>query len=78
MRGPESYKIHRDFRLSLFEPFFFAFFTSLFSTFLTWLVAVPLGVWSALRRGEWPDKTISVIAFVGILTLKETKGKVLD
>ena len=39
---------------------------SLFSMLLTWLVAVPLGVWSALRRGEWPDKTVSVISFVGM------------
>lgn len=39
---------------------------ALFSTFLTWLFAVPLGVWAALRRGDWPDKTISVFSFVGM------------
>lgn len=39
---------------------------ALFSTLLTWLIAVPLGVWGALRRGEWPDRTVSVVAFVGM------------
>jgi peptide/nickel transport system permease protein len=39
---------------------------ALFSSGLAWLLAVPLGVWSALRRGEWIDKTVSVIAFVGM------------
>ncbi|HOX50431.1 MAG TPA: ABC transporter permease [Fibrobacteria bacterium] len=39
---------------------------ALFSTFLTWLIAVPLGVWSALRRSQWPDKTVSVLSFVGM------------
>ncbi len=39
---------------------------ALFSTLLTWLLAVPLGVWAALRRGQWPDKSISVLSFVGM------------
>lgn len=39
---------------------------SLFSMLLTWCLAVPLGVWSALRRGEWPDRASSLAAFVGM------------
>lgn len=39
---------------------------AVFSTLLTWFFAVPLGVWSALRRGGWPDKTTSVLSFVGM------------
>lgn len=39
---------------------------ALFSSGLTWLLAVPLGLWSALRRGEWPDRSISAIAFLGM------------
>lgn len=39
---------------------------AVFSTLLTWLIAVPLGVWGALRRDEWPDRTVSVVAFVGM------------
>jgi len=39
---------------------------ALFSSLLTWMIAVPLGVWSALRRDEWPDRTTSVLAFVGM------------
>ena len=39
---------------------------SVFSSLLSWLLAVPLGVWAALRRGEWPDRTVSLTAFVGM------------
>lgn len=39
---------------------------AVFSTLLTWFFAVPLGVWSALRRGDWPDRTTSVLSFVGM------------
>jgi len=39
---------------------------ALFSSGLTWLLAVPLGIWSALRRGHWLDKTLSATAFLGM------------
>lgn len=39
---------------------------ALFSTGLTWLLAVPLGVWSALRQDGWPDRVVSTTAFVGM------------
>lgn len=39
---------------------------ALFSTGLTWLLAVPLGVWSALRKDGWPDRVVSTTAFVGM------------
>lgn len=39
---------------------------ALFSSFLSWLLAIPLGVWSALRRGGWPDQAVSLVAFVGM------------
>ena len=61
-----SFKFKRPVADVIRERLLATLLLSLFSTFLTWLVAVPLGVWSALRRGEWPDKTISVIAFVGM------------
>ena len=61
-----SFKFKRPVADVIRERLLATLLLSLFSTFLTWLVAVPLGVWSALRRDEWPDKTISVIAFVGM------------
>lgn len=29
------------------------------SAILTWLIALPLGIWAAERRGEWPGRVIS-------------------
>jgi peptide/nickel transport system permease protein len=31
------------------------------ATLTTWLIAVPLGVWSAARRGEWGDRVSTVV-----------------
>jgi peptide/nickel transport system permease protein len=39
---------------------------SVFSSLLSWFLAVPLGVWCALRRGRWPDRAVSLTAFVGM------------
>ena len=39
---------------------------AVFSSLLSWLLAVPLGVWAALRRGQWPDRVVSLTAFVGM------------
>lgn len=39
---------------------------AVFSSLLSWLLAVPLGVWAALRRGQWPDRLVSLTAFVGM------------
>lgn len=61
-----SFKYKRPVAEVLRERLAATLLLALFSTGLAWLVAVPLGVWSALRRGEWLDKTVSVIAFVGM------------
>jgi len=31
------------------------------ATLLAWLLALPLGIWTAARRGGWPDLTLKVI-----------------
>ena len=31
------------------------------ATLLAWLLAIPLGVWSAAKRGTWPDLILKVI-----------------
>jgi len=61
-----SFKFKRPVADVIRERLWATLLLSLFSSFLTWLIAVPLGVWGALRRGEWPDKTVSVVAFVGM------------
>lgn len=32
------------------------------SMLLAWLIAIPLGIWSALRRGQWSDRAGGVVA----------------
>lgn len=61
-----SFKFNRPVLDVLLERLGATLLLALFSTGLAWLLAVPLGVWSALRRGEWIDKTVSVVAFVGM------------
>ena len=34
----------------------------------TWLVALPLGIWAAMRQYKWPDKTLSLLSFMGMST----------
>lgn len=34
----------------------------------TWLIALPLGIWAALRQYRWPDKVLSVVSFAGMST----------
>ncbi len=31
---------------------------------LTWAIALPLGTWAALRRGQWPDRVVQFISYV--------------
>jgi len=32
----------------------------------TWLVAIPLGIWAAVKQYKWPDKILSVLSFTGM------------
>jgi peptide/nickel transport system permease protein len=61
-----SFKYSRPVSEVLSERLTNTLILALFSSGLTWLLAVPLGLWSALRRGEWPDKSISATAFLGM------------
>jgi len=42
-----------------------SFLLALAAVVLTWGVAIPLGMWCALRRDGWIDRVLSVLAFVG-------------
>ena len=42
------------------------FLLSLGATILAWCVAVPLGVWAAVKKDSWVDRLCSMIAFVGL------------
>jgi len=42
------------------------FLLSLGATILAWCVAVPLGIWAAVKKGSWVDHLCSFIAFTGL------------
>ncbi|MBF0478502.1 MAG: ABC transporter permease [Candidatus Omnitrophica bacterium] len=42
------------------------FILALASLLLTWLVAIPLGIWAAVSRGKWIDKLLSFVSFCGL------------
>lgn len=39
---------------------------SLFSIFLTWMIAIPLGIFAAIKQGRWQEKFLSFLAYLGI------------
>ncbi len=40
------------------------FILSLAAFLLTWMIALPLGIWAALRRGQWSDRLAQFISYV--------------
>jgi peptide/nickel transport system permease protein len=42
------------------------FVLSFSALLVAWCVAVPLGIWAAVHRDSWVDRTCSLIAFVGL------------
>ena len=42
------------------------FVLSFAATVLVWLVAVPLGIWAAVKKDTWVDRACSLIAFIGL------------
>lgn len=61
-----SFKFSRNVSEVIGERLVNTLVLALFSSGLTWLLAVPLGLWSALRQGQWPDRVLSTTAFVGM------------
>jgi len=42
------------------------FLLSFFALIIAWGIAVPLGIWAAVRRDSWVDRGCSLVAFVGL------------
>src|SRR6185312_17263773 len=42
------------------------FLLSFFALIIAWLIAMPLGIWAAVRKDSWVDRGCSLIAFVGL------------
>jgi peptide/nickel transport system permease protein len=39
---------------------------NLCALFFTWMVAIPLGIWAAVKQYKWPDKLLSTVSFAGM------------
>lgn len=39
---------------------------SIFSIFFTWTIAIPLGIYAAVKQYKWPDKLLSTFSFMGM------------
>jgi peptide/nickel transport system permease protein len=44
---------------------------------VTWGLAIPLGVWAAVRQHRWPDRALSVAAFLGLSIPEVLSGLLL-
>jgi peptide/nickel transport system permease protein len=42
------------------------FLLSFFALIIAWCVAVPLGIWAAVRKDTWVDRGCSLVAFAGL------------
>jgi len=42
------------------------FILSLTATVLSWIVAVPLGIWAAVHKNSWIDRLCASVAFLGL------------
>ena len=42
---------------------FNTFILSLSAFLITWLIALPLGIWAALHRNRWQDKTVQILSY---------------
>jgi len=59
-----AYKI--DASELIFGRLWNTFILSFCATVVAWLVAVPLGIWAAVKKDSWADRFCSLMAFVGL------------
>ncbi|MGD1088842.1 MAG: ABC transporter permease [Verrucomicrobiota bacterium] len=50
----------------IFERLWNTFLLSFFAMLIAWGIAIPLGIWAAVKKNSWVDHTCSFIAFVGL------------
>jgi peptide/nickel transport system permease protein len=62
----ESFEFERPVSEILGARLGYTIILALATTLITWLLAIPLGVISAVRQYSWVDQVISVISFIGL------------
>jgi len=50
----------------IFQRLWNTFLLSFFALIIAWGIAIPLGIWAAVKKNSWVDHTCSFIAFVGL------------
>jgi peptide/nickel transport system permease protein len=50
----------------IFQRLWNTFLLSFFAMIVAWAVAVPLGIWAAVKKDSWVDRGCSLVAFVGL------------
>lgn len=61
-----SFTYHVPITTLIKERLFNTFILSLSAMLFTWLLAVPIGIYSAVHQYSWADKVLSVLAFFGM------------
>ena len=50
----------------IFQRLWNTFLLSFFALIIAWGIAIPLGIWAAVKRDSWVDRGCSLVAFVGL------------
>jgi peptide/nickel transport system permease protein len=50
----------------IFERLWNTFLLSFVALVLAWCIAVPLGIWAAVKKDTWVDRACSLVAFLGL------------
>ena len=50
----------------IFQRLWNTFLLSFFAMIFAWGVAIPLGIWAAVKKDSWVDRACSLISFVGL------------
>jgi len=50
----------------IFQRLWNTFLLSFFALIIAWGIAIPLGVWAAVKKDTWVDRSCSLFAFVGL------------
>jgi peptide/nickel transport system permease protein len=68
LRGDLGYSFSRQADVSavISERLFNTFILSFISILVTWLVAIPLGIYAAVKQYSWGDRIMSVISYLGM------------
>ena len=68
LRGDLGYSFSRQADVSsvIVDRLFNTFILSFVSVLITWLVAVPLGIYAAVKQYSWGDRIMSVISYLGM------------